>query len=96
MLGEIALYDWKSEEAGIRFERALELNPSHASAYARRATLLSLAGRHEAALAAALQARALDPFSPTNHVAPALALLAAGDCARAIEELDRTLALEPS
>jgi DNA-binding winged helix-turn-helix (wHTH) protein/Tfp pilus assembly protein PilF len=51
--------DWKDGEAELR--RAVELDPGNARAWHALATLLAGRGEHEDAIAAARQARALDP-----------------------------------
>ncbi len=51
-----------------RFERALQHDPGHASAWARLSETLSEAGDHEAALAAAWRAIGLSPLDPQRFV----------------------------
>ena len=53
--------DWPGAES--EFRRAIELNPNYANAHHWYAEFLSLAGRHEAAIAESQKAREIDPLS---------------------------------
>ncbi|MEM9557848.1 MAG: winged helix-turn-helix domain-containing protein [Acidobacteriota bacterium] len=67
--------DWDASERS--FERAIELAPSDSTAYQWTSELLSLAGRHNEALAAVEVALDLDPLSPLVHAAAGQRLAAA-------------------
>lgn len=57
------IYDWNWPQAEREFKRALELNPSYATAHQWYAYFLASRGRFPEALAAIQQARELDPLS---------------------------------
>jgi tetratricopeptide (TPR) repeat protein len=62
--GVIALlYEYDLAEAEARVTRAIELQPSAVHAHIWRSILRSLAGRHDEALAEALEAERLDPIA---------------------------------
>lgn len=62
--GVIALlYDYDLAEAEVRVTRAIELQPSAVHAHIWRSILRSVAGRHDEALAEALEAERLDPIA---------------------------------
>ncbi|MGB7623186.1 MAG: protein kinase [Terriglobia bacterium] len=56
-------YDWDWAGAEKEFKRAIELNPSYATAHQWYAEYLSVMGRHEEAIAEAKRAQELDPLS---------------------------------
>jgi tetratricopeptide (TPR) repeat protein len=56
-------FDWDSTLPGKNFVRAIELNPSYATAHHWNAMNLGLLGRHEEALAEMKKAVSLDPLS---------------------------------
>ena len=62
-------YDWDWVEAEKEFKRAIELNPSYATAHQWYAVYLSAMGRHNEALAEIKRAEDLDPLSPIISVA---------------------------
>ena len=57
-------YDRNWAAAEKEFRRAIELNPNYANAHHWYAEFLSLAGRHEQAIAESQRAREIDPLSP--------------------------------
>jgi TolB-like protein/tetratricopeptide (TPR) repeat protein len=59
----MAKYEWDWPGAEARFRRAIELDPSYATAHQWYAELLSAEGRHEQAIAEIERARQLDPLS---------------------------------
>jgi eukaryotic-like serine/threonine-protein kinase len=60
-------YNWKWAEAEQQFKRALELNPSYATAHQWYSAFLAATGRHNEAVAEARRAQELEPFSlPIN------------------------------
>jgi TolB-like protein/Flp pilus assembly protein TadD len=61
-------YEWDWAGAEQEFLRAIELNPSYASAHHWHAGLLNALGRFEEAHAAQLQARELDPHSLMHNM----------------------------
>ena len=60
----IAICQERDSSAEAEFEKAIELNPSYATAHHWHAILLLHTGRREAALQEALTAQKLDPLSP--------------------------------
>ncbi|HEX8652188.1 MAG TPA: protein kinase [Pyrinomonadaceae bacterium] len=56
-------YDWNQSEAEQSFARAIELNPSYATARHRYGLLLAQAGRFDEAISQLKRARELDPAS---------------------------------
>ena len=58
-----SLYDYDWEGAEKEFQRAIELNPSYATAHHWLAQLLSVESRHDQALAESKRALELDPLS---------------------------------
>ncbi len=61
---QLAMLDWKFDEAEREFRRAIELDPGYASTYMWYSELLLFIGRTDEAIAAAETARDLDPFAP--------------------------------
>jgi TolB-like protein/Flp pilus assembly protein TadD len=61
-------YEWDWARAEQEFLRAIELNPSYASAHHWHAALLNAMGRFEEAHAAQRQARELDPHSLIHNM----------------------------
>jgi adenylate cyclase len=75
-------YDWDWAAADAAYRRALDLNPSYATAAHWRALLLASLGRHDEARAAIEQAVALDPVSPLIRTGRGLVRFYAGGRAR--------------
>jgi Tfp pilus assembly protein PilF len=88
--------DWDWPGAEREFRRAIELNPSYATAHQRYGELLSALGRYEEALAEIKRAQQLDPFSLIINAVSGLILLDAGRDDLAIEQLRKTLELDPN
>src|SRR5262249_39633328 len=61
-------YDWEWGEAERAFKRAIELNPSYASAHNQYGLFLTSMGRFAESRAEMDRARELDPLSPFIHV----------------------------
>jgi serine/threonine-protein kinase len=85
--------DWRGEEEEYR--RAIELNPSYATAHQWYATLLCALDRMDEALGEIRRAEELDPLSHAISVTVGVILLLARDYDGAIEQLHKTLELEP-
>ncbi len=60
-------YEWKWNEAGVGFRRAIELNPSYSTAHAWYALYLGHIGRCELGIDEARRAIELDPLSLETH-----------------------------
>lgn len=87
-------WDWKGAEAGFR--RAIDLNPSYATAYQRYSLYLSAMGRSQEGLEQIEKARQLDPLSMSIHFSIGWRFYMARRYDRAIEQLKTTLDMDPS
>jgi len=85
-------YDWAGAEALYR--RAIQLNPSYATAHQWYALQLSKLGRHEEALAEAREARRLDPLSLIIQTVVGLTLRTARQPEAAEAECRKALAMD--
>ncbi|HYC26637.1 MAG TPA: adenylate/guanylate cyclase domain-containing protein [Nitrososphaerales archaeon] len=83
------------EDREAEFKKAIELNPSYATAYHWYGILLLSTGRKEAALAEAKRAQQIDPLSPQIAVFLGLVYHALGDYGIAEKQLLRALQLQP-
>ena len=96
MLGMIRLkYDWDWSRAEKRFKRALEINPSYAHAHLWYSLFFEVMGQAEEAIAEAKRARDLDLLSLWTNVNLASQFYQARRYDEAIEQLERTLELDP-
>jgi TolB-like protein/Tfp pilus assembly protein PilF len=95
-LGHVQLHELDCRAAEERFRRAIEVNPSYATAYFYYANCLLALGREEEAIAAARRSLALDPVSPAAEINLATMLYYGGEWAQAIEHSERALELEPN
>jgi Tol biopolymer transport system component/serine/threonine protein kinase/tetratricopeptide (TPR) repeat protein len=82
-------YDWDWESAEREFKRAIELNPSYATAHQWYAYLTSAQGRHADAITEIERAQKLDPLSPVIAASASLVFYNARQCDRSIEELKK-------
>ena len=97
VLGFIHLvYDWDGAAAERELRRAIQLNPSLASARLNHAAYLLTAERLEEAVQEARRAVELDPLSVKTHSNGALWLLFAGRHDAAIELAGKGLELDPN
>jgi len=90
------IYDWDWEQAGAEFRCAIELDPRYATAHQWYAFLLTAQGRHEEALVEAHTAQELDPASISVRRSVGWVYYYARRFDRAVDHLDRTLALDPT
>jgi TolB-like protein/Tfp pilus assembly protein PilF len=81
--------------AEIEFKRALEINPSYATAHHWYSFYLWRTGRYNEAFAEVERARQLDPVSPIINTDDAVFHLSAGQTDDAIQLLQRTIDLDP-
>jgi eukaryotic-like serine/threonine-protein kinase len=86
---------WDFRAAGQQFRRALELNPSYATAHQWYGNYLSDMGKEDDALAEMRRALELDPLSPIIHRDVAWPLFFSRRYADAVTHLDTTLAAFP-
>ena len=84
-----------AEGAEREFRRAVELNPSYATAHHWYSDFLAATGRADEALVEAERAATLDPLSPIISTTVGERLYFARDYERAAERLRRTLELDP-
>ena len=85
--------DWEAAERG--FQRAIELNPDYASAHQWYAYLASARGRHDEAIARIERAQRLNPLAPVLDAAAALIYYNARHFDRGLEELQRSIRVDP-
>jgi tetratricopeptide (TPR) repeat protein len=97
-LGYIAsTYEWDFPSAEKNFRRALELNPSYATAHHWYGlTYLSYVGRHEEAILETQRAAELDPLSLIINASYGRAFFYAKQYDKAIEQFRKTVELDPS
>ncbi len=94
-LAFVDLFEWNWAAAERGFLRALELNPSYATARHWYALYLSWTGRHEEAIAQIEKARALDPLSIAIDNEMGNILFWARRYDEAIEHHLQTFAIDP-
>lgn len=94
-LGFSLLYDWDWAGAERELSRALDLNPSYASARVWHATSLVIRRRPDEAIAEVDRARELDPLSPITQTQAGWIRALSGRTVEAIEIFRRVLASEP-
>lgn len=88
-------YEWKWDESERGFKRAIQLNPSNATAHAWYALYLGHVGRFEQAIEEAKRGIELDPLSPRTHVAASEQYLFAHQFDKAIEEAETMMEVVP-
>ena len=94
----LAVLAGENETALSALDRAIELNPNYAFAYAQRGIVLACLNRPDEAITAAERAIRLSPNDPTifpSYLALCLAHLAAGRYEEALSWADRALAQIP-
>ena len=96
VLSAVATLRDRNDEALDNADRALELNPSDASALARRGSALTWLGRLDEAIASLELARRLDPNAPAASMTPlVIAYYSAGRYADAVAESERVVTRFP-
>ncbi len=95
-LGALRLtqFEWVGAESSLK--RAVELNPSYASARHWYALLLAQRGRFDEAAAEIRAARAADPYSDAIHSAAGYVHLVSRSFDRAIDEYSQVLEASPA
>jgi serine/threonine protein kinase/tetratricopeptide (TPR) repeat protein len=86
--------DWSGGER--EFQRAIELNPSDATAHEFYGVALYRMGRFKEGIAESKQALELDPLSLINNRSLGIAFYAARHYDQAIEQFQKTLELDPT
>ncbi len=89
-------YDWKFADAEREYRRAIELNPRYALAHQRLGQLLAEMGRFEESRAEQQLALEIDPLSLNVNMSIASLRYLSRDVDGAIEQLKRTLELDPT
>jgi TolB-like protein/DNA-binding winged helix-turn-helix (wHTH) protein/Tfp pilus assembly protein PilF len=89
-------YDWDWDAAGTGFKRAIELNPSYATAYQRYSLYLMAMGRSRESIAEMDRARELDPLSISMHFSYGWRLYMGRRYDEAIQQLKNTLEMDPN
>jgi len=89
-------FDWDFDAAGKEFRRAIELNPSYATAHHWYAWHLSLLGRHGEAIAEMRKAENLDPLSLIINADLAELLVLAHSYDEAIQQSRKTIEMDPN
>ena len=90
------LHDWRWEEAQTEFKHSLELSPTYATANHWYAEYLMTMGKHAEALAVMEISQESDPLSLIINAAAGWQLYCARRYDEAIEQLRRTVELEPT
>jgi TolB-like protein/DNA-binding winged helix-turn-helix (wHTH) protein/Flp pilus assembly protein TadD len=90
------VFDWDLDGAEREFRRALELNPSYATAHQWYASHLVVRGRNDEAIAEMRKAESLDPLSLIISADLADFLIIAGSYDESIRESRKTIELDPN
>jgi tetratricopeptide (TPR) repeat protein len=94
---ELALFEWKWEEAELEFKRAIELNPSYASAHQWYShSVLRYKRRLDEELKEAHRALELDPLAPVMNLNLGQTLYLREEYDKANECYERALAIDPN
>jgi TolB-like protein/DNA-binding winged helix-turn-helix (wHTH) protein/Flp pilus assembly protein TadD len=89
-------FDWDLKSAGMEFQRAIELNPSYATAHHWYAWHLSLLGRYDEAIAEMRKAHDLDPLSLIINADLAELLVLAHSYDESIRQSRKTIEMDPN
>ncbi|PYT78138.1 MAG: hypothetical protein DMG40_20925 [Acidobacteria bacterium] len=89
-------YDWDWLAAASGFQRAIELNPSYATAYQRYSLYLMAMGRAQESVEEINLARQLDPLSLSINFSLGWRLYMARHYKQAFEQLRNTLEMDPN
>lgn len=89
-------FDWDFDAAGKEFRRAIELNPSYATAHHWYAWHLSLLGRYDEAIAEMRKAENLDPLSLIINADLAELLVLAHSYDESIRQGRKTIEMDPN
>ena len=90
------LFDWKWQEAQTEFQRSLELSPTYPTANHWHAEYVMTMGRQLEAIAKMKNSQELDPLSLIINVAIGWASYMARQYDEAVEQLLRTIELDPN
>jgi serine/threonine protein kinase/Tfp pilus assembly protein PilF len=95
-LAYVKTYDWDWSGSEKEFQRAIELNPSYATAHELYGLALGIAGRSEQGIAEEKRALEIDPVSPNLNRTLGLAFYSARQYDQAIEQYRKALDLDPN
>jgi DNA-binding winged helix-turn-helix (wHTH) protein/tetratricopeptide (TPR) repeat protein len=95
-LAYVRIFDWDWAEAEREYQRAIELNPSYATAYHWYGLYLTAMGRPEEGFANLRRARELDPLSLPINVGVGFYYYLMRRYAEAVAEYRKTLEMEPN
>ena len=90
------VFDWDLDAAGREFRRAIELNPSYATAHQWYASHLIVLGRNDEAIAEMRKAESLDPLSLIISADLADFLVIAHAYDESIRESRKTIEMDPN
>ncbi|OLE67984.1 hypothetical protein AUF78_18220 [archaeon 13_1_20CM_2_51_12] len=94
---ELALYEWKWEEAELEFKRAIELNPNYATAHQWYSySVLRYTRRMTEELKEAYKALELDPLAPVMSLNMGQTMYIREEYDKAIEYFEKSLAIDPN
>ena len=94
---ELALYEWKWEEAELEFKRAIELNPNYGTAHHWYSfSVLRLTGQRHKELKEAYEALELDPLAPVMSLNMGQTMYVKEEYDKAIEYFDKALSIDPT
>jgi tetratricopeptide (TPR) repeat protein len=93
--GLLASHFWDWERTESEFERAIELNPSYATAHIWYAEYLWSMGRHEEAIRQAKNALEHDPLSLMTRTVLGIIFHFAGRYDQAVQQYQSTLEIDP-
>ena len=89
-------YDWKFADAERGWQRAIALNPNYATAHQWYGEFLLSMARYPEAIAEMRRAQELDPLSPIINGMMGVALMLSDQPEPALEQLKKTLELDPN
>jgi TolB-like protein/DNA-binding winged helix-turn-helix (wHTH) protein/Flp pilus assembly protein TadD len=89
-------FDWDLDSGGKEFRRAIDLNPSYATAHHWFAWHLSLLGRYDEAIAEMRKAESLDPLSLIINADLAELLVLAHSYDESIQQSHKTIEMDPN
>jgi tetratricopeptide (TPR) repeat protein len=96
-LGTVLLeHEWNFAEAEKEFKRAIELNPSYATAHHWYAEYLLATGRNDEALAEIKRAQELDPLSLIINGIVGVVYSVRGENDQAVAQLKKTIEMDPN